>query len=167
MSEPFVRLAVEADLDRLPQIERSAAEAFIGTGVPVKAISGITPAEAWRKALVASTLWVVDDGDGAPLGFLGAEADDQDLHIKELQVTREHQGQGLGRKLMDLVIDWARCEGFSTVSLTTFRHIPWNGPFYAELGFKEPRQTPEHLAQILQLEAARGLTDRAAMVLEL
>jgi GNAT superfamily N-acetyltransferase len=167
MSDPFVRLAVPADLARLPQIERSAADAFLGTEIPFETVSSVTPAEAWRPALQAGTLWVVDDGEGKPLGFLGAEVDDQDLHIEELQIVRDQQGKGLGRRLLDLVIDWARCEGLATVSLTTFRHIPWNGPFYADMGFKEPAQPSEHLAEILRKEAAKGLKDRAAMVLEL
>jgi hypothetical protein len=51
------------------------------------------------------------------------------------------------------------------LSLTTFREVPWNRPFYERLGFVEiPRDTmrPE-LAAVVSEEADRGL-DRDARV---
>ncbi len=35
------------------------------------------------------------------------------------------------------VIDMARAGGFSRVTLTTDRYVPFNAPFYASLGFIE------------------------------
>ncbi len=31
----------------------------------------------------------------------------------------------------------ARAQGFDRLSLCTYRDVPWNGPFYASLGFTE------------------------------
>jgi hypothetical protein len=31
----------------------------------------------------------------------------------------------------------ARAQGFDRLSLCTYRDVPWNGPFYAGLGFTE------------------------------
>lgn len=79
------------------------------------------------------------------------------------------QGKGLGRRLLRHAADWARANGLKTVSLTTFRSIPWNAPFYASFGFREwdPAEAPASIQQALRNEASKGLSDRCAMVMTL
>jgi GNAT superfamily N-acetyltransferase len=162
-----IRLATAADLDGLPVIEASASLAFAGAPY-LAGLSSVTPAEGWRGPLAAGTLWVVESGDDGVVGFLGAErvSGGAGLHILELDVARAHQGRGLGRALLDHVIAWARGEGMTFLSLTTFRGVRWNGPFYASLGFREVTDSPR-LAGIVAEETAKGLPDRCGMVLGL
>ena len=164
-----VRLAIEADLPRLPEIELSAVDAFLNTSIPPGPLSTATPAEGWRDALEHGTLWVIDDEQGKPIGFLGAHRDGGELHILEFDVEAGHQGKGLGRLLLNHVIAWARTEGLSEVTLTTFRSIAWNAPFYAKLGFVEisDADMPPHLTETLEAERARNLEERCAMWLRL
>lgn len=77
-----------------------------------------------------------------------------------------HQGRGVGRALLAHAADWARARGLTALSLTTFRHVPWNAPFYASFGFREwdPAEAPASIRQALNYEAAKGLKDRCAMV---
>ncbi len=160
-----VRLATEADLPRLPEIELSALDAFLTTSIPPGPLSTVTPAEGWRDALEHGTLWVIDDEQGEPVGFLGAHRDLGELHILEFDVEAVHQGKGLGRLLLNHVIAWARAEGLSEVTLTTFRSIAWNRPFYAKMGFVEisDDDMPRHLADTLKAERARNLEERCAL----
>ena len=62
----------------------------------------------------------------------------------------------------------ARNSGYSAITLTTFRDLPWNGPFYARLGFEEVTALDAHprLAGELALEADHGLPveRRCAMI---
>ncbi|WP_437924790.1 GNAT family N-acetyltransferase [Sorangium sp. So ce291] len=171
MTSTFVRPAIEADLPRLPEIERSASEAFRGTDLDLEALASVTPADGWRDALRAGTLWVVDDGAGRPVAFLGAEAVGDELHVREFDVDLDRQGQGLGRRLLGHVIAWARAAGLQALTLTTFRTVPWNGPFYAAMGFRElsPAEAPPRLVAILENEARSGLdpAQRCAMRLDL
>ncbi len=164
-----VRLAVEEDLPRLPEIELSAVDAFLNTSIPPGPLSTATPAEGWREALDHGTLWVVEDEQGNPIGFLGAHRDGGELHILEFDVEAGHQGQGVGRLLLNHVIAWGRTEGLSELTLTTFRTIPWNGPFYAKMGFVEisDAEMPPHLGATLKAERARNLEERCAMRLAL
>lgn len=83
-----------------------------------------------------------------------------------MDVEQGRQGQGVGRRLIQHVIAWAKAEGFARLSLTTFRSVPWNGPFYASLGFVEDDRPPA-LQAILRTEAEKGLADRCAMILAL
>jgi hypothetical protein len=57
------------------------------------------------------------------------------------------------------VCRWAEERGYLAVTLTTFRDVPWNMPFYARLGFEEiPAATlTPALRSVLEDEARRGL----------
>jgi predicted N-acetyltransferase YhbS len=113
---------------------------------------------------------VAEDGSG-PIGFAACEPFDDALHLWELAVRRERQGQGVGRALIRAVIDAAGARGCAAVTLTTFREIAWNAPFYARLGFLElaAHELDGRLAEVLSREAAKGLdvVARCAMRLEI
>jgi GNAT superfamily N-acetyltransferase len=130
--------------------------------VPFHLLSRPSPADRWRPALEAGLLWVARDDE--PVAFLAATRTGPRLHIDEFDVARAHQGRGLGRRMLAHVIEWARAAGVESLSLTTFRSVPWNGPFYASCGFAE---WPEGVPEILAAEAAKGLQDRIAMRLAL
>ena len=80
-------------------------------------------------------------------------------------------GQGIGRRLIDAAIAAARVRGLSAVTLTTFRHVPWNAPYYQRLGFETlaAHQLNQRLAIILKGEVEAGLPGdrRCAMRLNL
>ena len=80
----------------------------------------------------------------------------------------EHGRQGLGTRLVSAVCDWARVAALEGVTLTTFRAVPFNMPFYAKLGFREipEDQISVPLREILANEAKRGLepAKRVAMI---
>lgn len=81
------------------------------------------------------------------------------MHIEQVSVHPEHQGRGIGRQLIEYVDRWAAGQGISALTLSTFRNVPWNGPYYARLGFSElvgDELTPG-LAEIQAAETALGL----------
>ncbi len=146
-------------------IERSAAQAFEGHPVPAWLLSDTSPEDAWRPHLAAGTLWVAE-ADGEAVGYLAGRVEGDRLHIDEVDVLRSRQGRGLGRRLLATAEAWARAQGLKALSLTTFRNVPWNAPFYASFGFRDcPREdAPASLRQALSYEAAKGLSDRCAMI---
>jgi GNAT superfamily N-acetyltransferase len=94
----------------------------------------VTPAKWYRPRVPLGLVWVVCD-DETPIGFATTEPFDDALHLWALAVRLEAQKRGAGRALVQAVIADARARGLPAVTLTTFRDIPWNGPFYASLGF--------------------------------
>lgn len=107
-----VRLATEADAPLLPPIERSAAESFRAVpGLEWIAEDTVLSEEDHRAAIRAGDVWIVADEDDRPFGFLSAERIDGELHIHELSVRRDRQGQGHGRRLADAAIAQAKAMG--------------------------------------------------------
>jgi GNAT superfamily N-acetyltransferase len=108
-------------------------------------------------------LILVAEDERGVAGFALCDLFDDALHLHELDVRLESQGRGLGRALVDAAVDLARARGRSAVTLTTFTNIPWNAPFYGQLGFQTVAAAGPRLAATLAAEAARGLTQRCAM----
>ena len=130
----------------------------------------MTPARWYRPLVPRGLVWVATEGD-VPFGFAGAEPFEDALHLWELAVRLDAQRQGAGRALVMAVAADARARTLPAVTLTTFRDIPWNGPFYARLGFVEVphAEVNPRLAGLRAQEASRGLdvANRCAMRLAL
>ena len=167
LSEVVIRPGRTEDLPALGAIEDSGAETFTAYGQPLADGSPPAPPDQWAQVLEHDLLWVADDPARGLIGFLAAEVTDDGLYVAEVDVVMARQKQGHGRRLMQTAIDWARHRRLPAVTLTTFRSIPWNGPFYASMGFVELATPTPHLAGILANEVANGFEDRCAMRLEL
>ena len=161
-----LRLTEERDTPLLPAIERSAAQAF--RQIPALAWlaeSEVISPERHRLFLETdhSLLAVADD---QPIGFLLSEPLDDALFIVEAW-----QGRGVGRMMLEQVIETARQAAYPAVTLTTFRDVPWNAPFYTRLGFSmlSELRLPAGLAAKRELETEHGLPPetRCAMRLAL
>ena len=103
------------------------------------------------------------------MGFILAEAQPSSLFIVELSVHLDWQGRGLGRRLINRVAEHARPLGLTSLTLTTFRDVPWNAPFYRRLGFEMLTTLTPELRQKREEETAHGLAygSRCAMRLPL
>jgi GNAT superfamily N-acetyltransferase len=109
--------------------------------------------EAHRAAGLA---WVAADG-GGPVAYLVAAEVDGCLHVEQVSVHPAHAGRGIGAALIDHVAGLARADGRPALTLTTFRDIPWNAPYYARLGFAELPE-PEWGPQLQALVAHEAAT---------
>jgi GNAT superfamily N-acetyltransferase len=156
----------------LPDIERAAAQRF-------ESYAGELGVERARLLEVKSLiellaghddgrlLVVVEDG-GSVVGFallidLGLFA-----HLEEMDVLPEHGRKGLGAALIEEVCKWAYTHGFSAVTLSTFRAVPWNAPFYARHGFTviEPDDLPPELVRVVEREARQGLPSSRRVIMQ-
>lgn len=131
-----IRLAGRDDFRHFGAIERAAAALFAEAGLPEIASHEPTDLEFIEAAARAGAVFIAT-GDNDPLGFILSAPLDRHMHIYELSVHPSHGKRGLGRKLVEAVCSHAQESGFAAVTLSTFRDIPWNGPFYASCGFRE------------------------------
>jgi ribosomal protein S18 acetylase RimI-like enzyme len=105
-----------------------------------------------------------------PVGFVCVELVDEVPHIWQLAVLPDHGRQGLGSALVRAACEWARLQLFDAITLTTYRDVPWNGPFYESLGFVTMGTLTPELIGIREHERAVGDDDfgpRVAMRLAL
>lgn len=63
------------------------------------------------------------------------------LLLEDVIVGRSHRGQGLGRRLVDHVLAWARQHGYVRVTLLADRENINALVFYRKLGFTDSRMT--------------------------
>ena len=146
------------DLARLSAIELAAAKLLAGHA-PESVLTETTPDEVLQAAQTQGRLWValVDD---APVGFAHVEIIEPTIaHLDEIDVHPEHGRRGLGTRLVMAVCAWAATAGFRAVTLTTFRDVAFNMPFYTRLGFDviPPEELSAALRDVIDDETRRGL----------
>jgi GNAT superfamily N-acetyltransferase len=158
--------ARSAHLASLAAIELAAAQLLRGHA-PESVLNDATDYGTFEEAARHGRLWValVDE---RPVGFALVEMLADDLpHLDEVDVEPSHGRRGIGSALVRTACEWATSSGFSMLTLTTFRAVPWNLPFYARLGFVEiPSDLlrPE-LAAVVSAEAALGLAPEKRAVM--
>ncbi len=161
-----VGLARPADLEALPGIEMAAATLFPEEDLPPQRVSDTTPVSTFSEAQRQGRLWVALDEEERPVGFALGRWVDGNVHLEEIDVAPDHGRRGLGARLVEQVLSWARATDTRAVSLTTFEHLPWNAPFYRRMGFRvlDPGEIGPELSAICAEEASQGLRRRVAMV---
>ncbi len=162
-----IRAARPDDLAALPRIEHAAAIHFRTTPYAFLADEPLSD----EADLAHEYVWVVVDQADQPIGFAIVHLLDESVHLHELDVHPDHARQGLGRRLIATVVDWARARGATALTLTTFADVPWNGPYYARLGFRilDVTMLSPGLQAVRQSEAEAGLpmAHRICMQLDL
>jgi GNAT superfamily N-acetyltransferase len=125
--------------------------------------------EELQHYLDSGFLLAAFDEGGVPVGYGGGYVADGWLHIGEVDVHPDLQRQGIGRKLLEALLDRGRARELKGATLTTDRFAPFNAPFYTSLGFKaiEEEACPARLKAILDKERKKGLDPhrRIAMML--
>lgn len=114
----------------------------------------------------AGRAWVAIE-DTTVVGFVVVDLVDGNAHIEEVDVLPAAGGRGHGTRLIDAVDAWARSMGLSALTLTTFRDVTWNGPWYSRRGFRsvsDSELTPA-LRELRERENARGLPAELRVVM--
>ncbi len=107
-------------------------------------------------------VWVATDDradDDRAVAYLLVDVVDAAAHVEQVSVDPAYAHRGLGRELIDTAAAWAARQGYESLTLTTFTDVPWNGPYYARLGFTvvpDDEAGPELLA-LRRHERAVGL----------
>ena len=147
----MIRQAERADLAALAAIERAADRMFVPLGIVFP--PGPTVVEGCDdpgRVIVA---------DRPPVGFALVGVVDGLTHLEQIAVRPEHGNRGIGTRLLDAVLAAATRAGTAAVTLTTFRDVPWNAPWYARRGFRvvRPQEWGPELAELVEHEGVLGV----------
>lgn len=162
-----IRLATPQDVPHLPAIEAAASMLFDACAITTELPPEVTPLEKLTKAQQQGRLWVALSEQDTPVGFALVELLVTTAHLEELDVLPEYGRRGIGAALVRAICEWAATQGLEAVTLTTFRDIPWNAPFYARLGFRElpPNDWTPPLRKRVADETAHGLRPELRVVM--
>lgn len=130
-----IRLAKRDEAATIAAVEERAGRAFDALDGYrwVDALQTMSEEEIGR-GIAEDSVWVAQRDDaivGAAVCFWRGE----DCHLRELNVVPEAARMGIGRRLVETVVEAARERGCKRVVLTTFAEVSFNQPWYERLGF--------------------------------
>jgi len=144
------------DIARLQSIEDAAGEAFRALGMDTVADDD-PPSEATLTEFIRTGRAWVYTQSGVVCGYLIAFDVDDCTHIEQVSVDPDYSGRGIGAALIEHLESVARERHRVALTLTTYRDVPWNGPYYSRLGFVEDPDPSPALLAIRAHEAELGL----------
>ena len=150
-----IRLARPDELVALQQVENASGELFRTVGMPEIADDDPLPLDVLTHVQALGQVWVA--ADPLPVAWIAVEEVDGCAHVEQVSVHPDQARRGIGRELIDHVGGWAAARGLGGLTLTTFRDVPWNGPYYERLGFRPVTDLTPGLAAVVEQETARGL----------
>jgi GNAT superfamily N-acetyltransferase len=153
------RPALLEEIETIRALERASAQRFVGL---MDALAADEPSPASILAIrIADGGLVVAVEDGAIAGFAMFRRVESRAYVEQLDVLPAFAGRGIGATLLDEVAARARAAGLEGLSLSTFREVPWNAPYYRRLGFVEVAALTPGMAAIREEHLARGLDEDA------
>ncbi len=149
-----IRPSRAAEIFRLQEIERAAAELFRGSGlIDIDSMAVVSLTD--HIAAIDAGLSFACDVDGRVAGFAIGEWQERDAYLHELDVDPAFQKRGVGAALVRTFIDAARARHASGIYLATFRDPPWNAPFYRKIGFNDVARA-DYLPWMTALEESQA-----------
>ncbi|MGZ4785475.1 MAG: GNAT family N-acetyltransferase [Acidimicrobiales bacterium] len=153
-----IRVGRPEDGPTLQAIERLAGARFRDVGLDDVADHDPMSVQELADYARSGRSWVAVT-EGGIVGYALVDVVDGGAHLEQISVRPAHQGTGIGRALMAEVETWALDTLDRTVTLTTFRDVPWNQPLYEHLGYRAltDDEIGPGLRALLAVEAEHGL----------
>ena len=155
-----IRPARADEIAAVRDIERVSASRFLGTDRAELAQDEPTDAATLARRVEAGGLLVAADGD-APVAFVMFRPVEGCAYVEQIDVLPSHARRGIGAELLDAVATIARGRGLAALTLSTFKDVPFNAPYYARLGFAVVEGLTPGMTQIRAEHEARGLDETA------
>ncbi|MBR8743398.1 GNAT family N-acetyltransferase [Nocardiopsis sp. MG754419] len=156
-----IREMATADTAAVVAVSLAADTMFARAGVAL-------PADDPREMLDHVERVLVAESHGHVVGLAATVTLDGAVHLEQLAVDPAHGRRGVGGALLERVCVEGAARGHDRATLTTFRDLSWNGPWYRRRGFVVlPREAwgPELVRQWeVEEEAGIMVRPRVAMV---
>lgn len=164
-----IRAGTADDVSRLCDIEVAGSTPFAAHGMVNDELRGPMMSDDVANLdahIAAGRLWVAT-ADDTVVGYVMTSEVDGNAHLDQVTVHPDVARQRIGQRLIEHAMSAARTDGFARMTLTTYRDVPWNGPYYEGLGFRAvPAEalTPA-IRAIREHERALGLDEWPRIVM--
>jgi len=144
MQEARVRRMAAGDIEGALQLTESVAAERIWIGTE-PGFDRERYASRWRKRIdqPSSAVLVATVGDRI-VGFGDVYPDAEYGQLLGMFVHKDFRGRGIGKQLLNGLIDWGRERGLPSLSLHVFLHNERAIALYKSSGFVEVAQDPDH-----------------------
>ena len=133
--EWHIRPADMGDTESMRAVEVRAGRLFAEIGMHDVASHPPPPVPLVHEYVRGGRAWVAEVLPTGVVGFALADVVDGNAHLEQLSVDPDYGRRGIGSALIDAVESWAAGRGLPEMTLSTFLEVPFNGPYYARLGF--------------------------------
>jgi N-acetylglutamate synthase-like GNAT family acetyltransferase len=166
---PHVRAMSRADIPAVQEVERDAGTRFANCDDPriARCANDAVFTSAELTEFIEQGRALVATDDGVVVGFIVVDIIGGCAHIDEVAVTTSAGRRGHGAALVAAAHHWAVQRGLPAVTLTTFRDVPWNAPWYAKLGFREiaEQEWTAAIRDLREAEQRNGLAKELRVVM--
>jgi GNAT superfamily N-acetyltransferase len=156
-----IRPALFSEIETVRAIERASAQRFLGV-MDAMAADEPSPASVLAARIETGGLLLADTGSDLAAFVMFRPVEDS-FYIEQIDVLPAFERRRIGAALIDAVTQRARATSLTRLTLSTFRDVPWNAPYYRRLGFTDIMDaalTPG-LLEIRREHLARGLDEDA------
>lgn len=146
-----VRAATDADVPRLTELVQAAYGHYVERlGGPPR------PMTDDYSEVVRSARVTVAERDGEIVGLVVLRISDEGFLVDNVAVDPSHQGEGVGRALLEHAEDAARRAGFDSIYLYTHERMSENLALYSRIGYVEYDRRVHGEARIVYLRKELG-----------
>lgn len=131
-----IRIARDDDYKFFKKIEESALELFLEHGCDLSNLETLSE-DDYKSITGQHVIYVAYTDQNKIVGFCAVKIVDDNAYVMELSVLSGYRQRGIGRSLMHHACYWAETNNFEYITLTTFKFLPFNAPYYKKLSFKE------------------------------
>lgn len=153
-----LRAAELADIEAVRAIERASATRFLNTDRAWLADDDPTDAGTLSQRVAEAGLLVACDGE-VPVAFVMFREVEGCGYVEQVDVLPSHERRGIGARLIEAVAEIARARGWAALTLSTFKDVAFNAPYYRRLGFEDVEVLTPGMAAIRADHEARGLDE--------
>lgn len=129
-----LRPARPDEVPELVAIELDAGRRFGAAGLAEVATDPVDEREL-AAAVSAGLVWVAERS-ATVVGYAEAGLVDGEAHLHQVSIAESASGYGIGQALEQVVAQWAKAAGSTTMTLTAFRDVAFNAPLYERWGYQ-------------------------------
>ena len=134
-----IRIAIASDLNAIQRCAEAAYQKYVSR-------IGRAPAPMvtdFENLISKGFVHVATDEENNLAGYIVFYPKDDSIHLENVAVSPDHQGQGVGKRLIVYCERQARGAGFTTVDLYTNEKMLENLSLYPALGYAETGRREE------------------------